>query len=88
MAVPFFLWLYLSVQSTDIIEGLSVKVQFVKTNNNVMFAVIQALLALINEPEPEHPLRAELAEEFMKDYKKFSKNAEEHTKKFSEKRPD
>lgn len=50
-------------------------------------AVIQALVALVNEPEPEHPLRADLAEEFLKDRKKFSKNAEEYTKKHSEKRP-
>ncbi|CAH2052063.1 ubiquitin-conjugating enzyme E2 L3 [Battus philenor] len=49
--------------------------------------VIQALVALVNDPEPEHPLRAELAEEFLKDRKKFTKNAEEFTKKHSEKRP-
>jgi len=49
--------------------------------------VIQALIALVNDPEPEHPLRAELAEEYLKDRKKFFKNAEEHAKKFGEKRP-
>lgn len=49
--------------------------------------MIQALVALVNDPEPEHPLRAELAEEYMKDRKKFIKNAEEFTKKHSEKRP-
>lgn len=49
--------------------------------------VIQALVSLINEPEPEHPLRGDLAEEFIKDRKKFMKNAEEFTKKHSEKRP-
>lgn len=49
--------------------------------------VIRALLALVNDPEPDHPLRAELAQEFVKDPKKFTKNAEEFTKKFSEKRP-
>lgn len=54
---------------------------------NCLFPVIQALVALVNEPEPEHPLRADLAEEFLKDRKKFSKNAEEYTKKHSEKRP-
>ena len=48
--------------------------------------VIQSLVALVNDPEPEHPLRADLAEEFSKDKKKFIKNAEEHTKKFAEKR--
>jgi len=49
--------------------------------------VVNSLVALINEPEPEHPLRAELAEEFTKDKKKFMKAAEEFTKKHSEKRP-
>ncbi|CAL1281657.1 unnamed protein product [Larinioides sclopetarius] len=49
--------------------------------------VIQALVALVNDPEPAHPLRADLAEEFAKDKKKFFRNAEEFTKKFSEKRP-
>lgn len=49
--------------------------------------VIQSLIGLINEPEPDRPLRADLAEEYSKDLKKFLKNAEEHTKKFSEKRP-
>lgn len=50
-------------------------------------SVIQALVALVNDPEPEHPLRADLAEEYLKDRKKFVKNAEEFTKKHSEKRP-
>lgn len=50
-------------------------------------SVIQALLALVHDPEPEHPLRADLAEEYTKDKKKFLKNAEEYTKKHSEKRP-
>ncbi|KAH6933743.1 hypothetical protein HPB50_017709 [Hyalomma asiaticum] len=49
--------------------------------------VIQALIALVNDPEPEHPLRADLAEEYSKDRKKFLKNAEDFTKKHSEKRP-
>lgn len=49
--------------------------------------VIQALVALVNDPEPEHPLRADLAEEYSKDRKKFMKNAEEFTKRNSEKRP-
>ncbi|XP_014674269.1 PREDICTED: ubiquitin-conjugating enzyme E2 L3-like [Priapulus caudatus] len=49
--------------------------------------VIQALAMLVNDPEPEHPLRADLAEEYAKDKKKFMKNAEDYTKKFSEKRP-
>lgn len=50
-------------------------------------SVIQALLALVQDPEPEHPLRADLAEEYTKDKKKFLKNAEEYTKKHAEKRP-
>lgn len=50
--------------------------------------MIQSLLDLISEPEPEHPLRNELAEEYTKDRKKFMKNAEEFTKKNAEKRPE
>ncbi|KAK2082234.1 Ubiquitin-conjugating enzyme E2 L3 [Saguinus oedipus] len=49
--------------------------------------VIQSLIALVNEPQPEHPLRADLAEEYSKDRKKFYKNAEEFTRKYGEKRP-
>jgi len=49
--------------------------------------VIQALVSLINEPEPDHPLRGDLAEEYTRDKKKFMKNAEEFTKKHGEKRP-
>lgn len=45
------------------------------------------MINLVNNPEPEHPLRAELAEEYLKDKKKFMKNADEFTKKNSEKRP-
>lgn len=51
------------------------------------FQVIQCLIALVNTPEPEHPLRTDLAEEYTKDRAKFMKNAEEFTKKYSEKRP-
>lgn len=60
-----------------------------KENNTTFckcFTVIQALIALVNDPEPEHPLRADLAEEFLKDKKKFLKNAEDFTKKHAEKR--
>ena len=49
--------------------------------------VIQSLTALVSDPQPEHPLRADLAEEYSKDRKKFCKNAEEFTKKYGEKRP-
>lgn len=49
--------------------------------------VIQSLLSLINDPEPDHPLRSDLAEEFTGDKQKFHKAAEEFTKKHGEKRP-
>ena len=48
--------------------------------------MIQALIALVNDPEPEHPLRGDLAEEFLRDRRKFLKNAEDFTKKYAEKR--
>ena len=50
-------------------------------------SVINSLLSLVQTPEPEHPLRADLAEEYTKDRKKFNKNAQEFTKKNSEPRP-
>ena len=49
--------------------------------------VIQTLVKMINQPEPNHPLRGDLAEEYIKDRKKFIKNAEEFTKKHAERRP-
>jgi len=49
--------------------------------------VFEALVKLVNEPEPDHPLRADLAEEFVKNRSKFNKNAEAFTKKNAEKRP-
>lgn len=49
--------------------------------------VIQALVALVHDPEPEHPLRGDLAEEFTKNRSAFNKKAEEHTVKYAEKRP-
>ncbi|XP_066491143.1 ubiquitin/ISG15-conjugating enzyme E2 L6 [Tiliqua scincoides] len=49
--------------------------------------VIQALIMLVNKPEPAYPLRAALAEEFDKDKKRFLSKAEDHTCMFSEKRP-
>ncbi|KAM4635030.1 ubiquitin-conjugating enzyme E2 L3a [Polymixia lowei] len=51
------------------------------------YQVIQSLIALVNNPEPEHPLRGDLAEEYSKDRKKFFRNAEEFTKKYGEMRP-
>uniref|UniRef100_A0AC34R861 UBC core domain-containing protein n=2 Tax=Panagrolaimus sp. JU765 TaxID=591449 RepID=A0AC34R861_9BILA len=47
--------------------------------------ILQSLLSLIMEPDLEHPLRADLAEEYQHDKKKFFKNAEDFTKKYSEK---
>lgn len=49
--------------------------------------VIEALAALVNTPEPEHPLRPEIAEEYVKDKKKFMKTASELARKHGEKRP-
>lgn len=49
--------------------------------------VIESLLELVNNPEPEHPLRPDLAEEFSKDREKFMRKAEDFTKKHGEKRP-
>lgn len=49
--------------------------------------MIESLIHLVTFPQPEHPLRADLAEEYSKDRVKFMKNAEEFTKKHSEKRP-
>lgn len=53
----------------------------------LLSAVIETLVGLVNSPEPEHPLRADLAEEYTRDRAKFMKNAEEYTRKHSEKRP-
>lgn len=49
--------------------------------------VIQALVALVHDPEPEHPLRADLAEEYTKNKKQFMKNADAFTVKYAERRP-
>ena len=49
--------------------------------------VIQALVALLHDPDPGHFLRDDLAKEYRKDNKKFLKNAEKFTKKHGEPRP-
>ena len=54
---------------------------------DVVTLVIQALVALVHDPEPEHPLRGEIAEEYTRDKKLFLKKAEDFTLKFAEKRP-
>ncbi|KAI6241075.1 Ubc-18 [Aphelenchoides fujianensis] len=50
--------------------------------------IAQVLLDLIGEPELDHPLRANLAEDYRADKSKFFKTAEEATKKHAEKRPE
>ena len=50
-------------------------------------SVLQALLALVHDPEPEHPLRGDLAELYSKNKKQFLTQAREYTKKHAEKRP-
>lgn len=49
---------------------------------------MHALMSLITEPELNHPLRSDLAEEYTKNKKKFFKVAEDFTKKNAEKRPE
>jgi len=48
--------------------------------------VLSSLLSLMHEPQPQHALRSEIGEEFIKNYKKFLKAAEDYTKKHAEKR--
>lgn len=43
--------------------------------------VLVSLITLIEMPEPDHPLRTDIAQEFLKDNKKFMKTADEFTKK-------
>ena len=52
-----------------------------------MDQVLRVLTDIIKDPEPEHPLRAELAEEFVKNRALFNKNAEAQTLKSAEPRP-
>jgi len=40
----------------------------------------------MHNPQPQHAVRSDIGEEFMKSHKKFVKAAEEHTKKHAEKR--
>merc|ERR1739842_224203 len=48
--------------------------------------VLTSLLSLMNEPQPQHALRSDVGEEFIKHHKRFLKNAEDYTKKHAEKR--
>jgi len=50
--------------------------------------VIRALVSLIDHPETDHPLRADLAEEYIKEREKFIKNAQEFTMKHAEPVPE
>ena len=80
-----------SVHTTVLLEVIVLSGTVLSIFNLISLAlcltVIQSLIALVNDPQPEHPLRADLAEEYSKDRKKFLKNAEEFTKKHGEKRP-
>eukprot|EP00123_Amoebidium_parasiticum_P014128 comp22347_c0_seq1/m.33255 comp22347_c0_seq1/g.33255 ORF comp22347_c0_seq1/g.33255 comp22347_c0_seq1/m.33255 type:complete len:154 (-) comp22347_c0_seq1:462-923(-) len=49
--------------------------------------ILESLANLIDEPNPSDPLDTEIAEIYTQDNKKFMKNAEDHIKKHSEKRP-
>lgn len=49
--------------------------------------VVEALVALVNSPEPEHPLRPELAKELLSNKKKFFKLAQQFTSEHAEVRP-
>jgi len=48
---------------------------------------LKALECLIGKPEPDHPLRAELAEEYHKNRSSFLAKAEQHTRQHADKRP-
>lgn len=50
------------------------------------FSVLICLICLINKPEPDHPLRSDLAKEYMTDKNTFNKKAQEHTNQHALKR--
>eukprot|EP00041_Stephanoeca_diplocostata_P005771 m.68477 g.68477 ORF g.68477 m.68477 type:complete len:154 (+) comp15985_c0_seq1:137-598(+) len=52
-----------------------------------MDQVFVSLRELIENPEPDHPLRTDLAEQFVADRKSFEKHAKEHAKKHALQRP-
>lgn len=52
-----------------------------------MDQVINALVSLVNDPDPHNALRADIAEEMIADKRKFLITAEQFTKKYAEKRP-
>eukprot|EP00039_Didymoeca_costata_P018718 m.334674 g.334674 ORF g.334674 m.334674 type:complete len:153 (+) comp17409_c0_seq1:138-596(+) len=49
--------------------------------------VLEALVQLFNEPEASHPLRDEIANEYLKEKEKFEENAAKHAAEHGEKRP-
>lgn len=52
-----------------------------------MWKVVEALVALVNCPEPERPLRPDLAKELLGNKKKFFKLAQQFTSEHAESRP-
>uniref|UniRef100_A0A0A9WL42 Ubiquitin-conjugating enzyme E2-18 kDa n=1 Tax=Lygus hesperus TaxID=30085 RepID=A0A0A9WL42_LYGHE len=52
-----------------------------------MEQVLQAYIALINDPDPTDALRADIGNELATDKNRFTKNAVTFTKKYAEKRP-
>ncbi|XP_018318946.1 ubiquitin-conjugating enzyme E2 L3 isoform X1 [Agrilus planipennis] len=50
--------------------------------------VIQTLIALVQDPDPDTPIRTDVVEEFIRDRKKFMKNAEEYTIRHALPRPE
>ncbi|EFO19728.2 ubiquitin-conjugating enzyme [Loa loa] len=50
-------------------------------------SIIQSLMFLLNDPEPERPLRHQIAEQIYKDKQTFINEAIEYTKKYAEKKP-
>ena len=67
----------------NVFKQLRILTNFLRISHpsNPNYSVLQALVALIHEPEPEHPLRSELAKEYLEERSKFMKNATEHTTK-------
>ncbi|XP_039281576.1 ubiquitin-conjugating enzyme E2 L3-like [Nilaparvata lugens] len=49
--------------------------------------IIDSLVALIDNPDAEHPVREDIAKDYIKDRNKFLKDAEQFTKNHSEKLP-
>ncbi|VDN03865.1 unnamed protein product [Thelazia callipaeda] len=50
-------------------------------------SIVQAFIFLLNDPEPERPLRHQIAEQIYKNKTEFINAAIEHTKKHAEKKP-